>query len=283
MNYFSNFCAFSDVYECVLTRLLRKPDFVCTPRGLACSEVVSCELRVKPTSCFFGNDKRDNEKITRYLVGETLWYFGGRNDLEFIAEYASFWKGIANPDKTCNSAYGNLLFSLRDANGLTQWEWAYQSLVKDKDTRQAILHFNRPVHQHFTNKDFVCTLYANFIIRDNTLHLISRMRSQDVIKGLTYDVPFFSMLLENMYLLLLKTYPTLALGGLIHSSDSMHLYRNDEQLANDMLTCEFTEVSFYLPEPLVDENARPTEFYKQLFDNRTNVREVFETLRGAHV
>ena len=60
-----------------------------------------------------------------------------------------------NSDGTANSAYGNLLFTQKNKLGLSQWEWAYESLKRDKDTRQAIMHSNNSTHQDFKTKDFV--------------------------------------------------------------------------------------------------------------------------------
>jgi hypothetical protein len=88
------------------------------------------------------------------------------------------------------------------------------------------------------------------------------MRSQDIFMGLTYDVPFFSLLQQNMCLLLKKSvYPELELGRLIHSSDSLHLYSRDYEIAKDMLREETEDITITLPKPLVDEHGLPTGFY----------------------
>jgi len=300
--------SFSEEYKRVLHDALFNTDFEIKPRGKVCKELYAGQICIDPYSCFFNNSRRDYAKILKYLVGETIWYFNGRNDLKFIEKYASFWKHICNIDETCNSAYGNLLFTLADGghlsnhdklkvvtspevspevldslrqelasenehivtnfdwhietlknSGISQWVWAYESLKSDKDSRQAIMHFNRPSHQYADNKDFVCTMYANFHIRNDKLYLISRMRSQDIIRGMTYDIPFFAMLLQNMHLLLKRVYPELECGNLIHSADSLHIYSEHFDLGVEMLREDFQDIQIKLPNILVDEQGCAAE------------------------
>jgi len=281
---------FAQEYVGVLDQILNMPDFTCKPRDMEIKEIIPGEVHIDPVHCFFRNSKRDFGKIVKYIVGETMWYFAGRNDTAFIEKYAKMWTSIKNDDGTANSAYGNLLFTMKDAkseyqvsDGKSQWEWAYDSLVADKDTRQAIMHFNRPIHQTMT-RDFVCTLYTNFHIRNNKLSMISRMRSQDVFKGLTYDVPFFSMLLQNMYLLLKKNkYPELELGTLTHSSDSLHIYSSDYDLAREMLKHETEDIMIELPAPLVDEHGRVTNLYGDIVVTAQSSQQVQEAHERAFV
>ncbi|MFW6002124.1 MAG: thymidylate synthase, partial [archaeon] len=158
---------YAELYNELITKLLGYPEYVNSPRDQKVNEITNVTMHLtNPLSNMFKNTARDIPK--KYLAAELLWYFSGRNDLEFIKNYSSFWEKIANKDNTLNSAYGNLIFNKRDSgDNESQWKWAYDSLAKDRDTRQAILHFNRPEHQLNGNKDFVCTLNGMFLIRDN--------------------------------------------------------------------------------------------------------------------
>ena len=182
---------FADLYSNICFELMNNPEYETSPRGQKIKEISDAILiNEDPTSNLFLNDARSVP--LKYLTGELLWYFSGRNDLDFISRFSSFWKRIANSDGTCNSAYGNLLFSKKDATDkISQFQWAYDALVKDKDSRQAIMHFNRPEHQYKKVNDFVCTLIGNFQIRDNKLNFTVDMRSNDIFFGLTFDYPFF--------------------------------------------------------------------------------------------
>ena len=123
----------------------------------------------------------------------------------------------------------------------TQWRWALYSLIQDKDSRQAVMHFNRPCHQYLGVKDFPCTLEMIFHIRDNKLNATTVMRSNDVIKGTTFDIPFFMLVQQMMLNALKKVYPDLEMGTYTHLAHSMHLYESDFELVGKMLEKEFIE------------------------------------------
>ncbi|MFW6311819.1 MAG: thymidylate synthase, partial [Nanoarchaeota archaeon] len=122
-----------------------------------------------------------------------------------------------------------------DGKELSQWDWAVNCLKRDKDSRQAIIHYNTPDHQTKNNKDFVCTLYNQFFIREDRLFLQYFMRSQDVIRGITFDFPWGWTLLKTMQLSLLDVYPNLKIGSYIHTCGSFHLYNEHYSLVRDFL------------------------------------------------
>lgn len=232
--------SFAQLYQSVLDELFIEPHYETAPRGQKIVELTNCLLVLQnPYSNLYTNPARS--VIERYLAGELLFYFRGSNKLEEIAKYSKFWNNIANADGTVNSAYGHLLFNDPNAHGFTEWAWAVDSLKKDKDSRQAIIRFNRPNHSFEGNKDFVCTLVGVFQIRRDMLHLTVNMRSNDVHFGLTYDLPFFTLLQQQMRLHLLPTYPDLKLGYYYHFANSLHIYeRNftELQAMRDQYTSE---------------------------------------------
>ena len=61
--------------------------------------------------------------------------------LTLLISYSNFWKHLDNGDGTVNSAYGNLIFKERLSDGRNQYQWALDSLIDDKDSRQAIITF----------------------------------------------------------------------------------------------------------------------------------------------
>lgn len=229
---------FSDLYRKGLENLLKDPEYETSPRDMKIKEIIDGILVLKnPLNNSFHNSVRSPD--IRYMAGELLWYFSGRNDVEFISKYSKFWNGLMNSDGTANSAYGNLLFTQKNKIGLSQWEWAFESLKKDKDTRQAIMHFNNSTHQDFKTKDFVCTLNGIFNIRNNKLNFSVIMRSNDIHFGLIYDLPFFTLLQQQMRLQLLSIYPELELGSYTHHAISLHVYERNFELLNKMLEGEW--------------------------------------------
>ena len=243
-----------------------------SPRGKGIKEILNAQYLFKdPTNIIFKNKVRQTPM--NYLIGELKWYFTGSNKLSDIIEYSSFWKHIANKDGTCNSAYGYRLFKDLNEHNISQWEWAYNSLIKDKDTRQAIMYIGSPKFQYESNKDLPCTSFLQFFIRKNKLHLIVNMRSNDLIKGTTFDIPFFMLLLQNMFLLLKEVYPELELGYYYHNAMSLHIYEPDFDLVEDMLKHDFDFNKIELKKPIINKHGEYddvvlTELLNKLNENK---------------
>lgn len=256
--------SFSEVYKDSLSYLYNAPQHETQPRDMKVKENIQVCLEINnPLYSMFDNPRRSSQY--RYIAAELLWYFLGRADVEFISKYASFWKQIQNEDGSVNSSYGNLLFSKKNRYGQSQYEWAHNALVKDKDSRQSIMHFNLPEHQHPNNKDFVCTMYGVFHIRDNKLDFAIYMRSNDAILGTPTDIAFFTLLQQQMLKHLQFTYPDLKLGKYTHTMDSYHIYERHFDLVKGMLEEEFKNVEFpVLQESLISDTGIPTSPLKLL-------------------
>ncbi len=266
---------FSNLYRESLKDLMQNPEYETRPRDLKIRENTNVALVLEnPLSCLYANEARSSQ--TRYIAAELLWYFMGRNDVDFIKKYAKFWESIQNEDGTVNSSYGSLLFSKKNRYGHTQYRWALKSLIKDRDSRQAILHFNLPEHQYETNRDFVCTMYGIFQIRDNQLNFTVSMRSNDVVWGLPTDIAFFTTLQCQMLSHLRLTYPDLMLGTYTHLANSFHIYEHHFSAVNQMLEKDFIAQSIPgLVENFITEDGKPSSHFKIMFDNREDNYELF--------
>ena len=259
--------SFASVYRDLLNDLLNSPEYTCSPRGMEIREITDCALVIEnPVFAMYENERRSTQE--KYIAAEFLWYFAGRNDLSFIERFAKFWQHVANEDGTLNSAYGNLIFTKKNEHNISQWEWAYNSLVEDKDTRQAIMHFNMPEHQRRGNKDFVCTLTGIFQIRENKLNFTVNMRSNEAILGTPTDIPFFCVLQIQMLELLKSTYPDLELGTYTHFAHSLHIYERHFQLVEEMLKDD-NFIAKDLPkidQTLIYRSGKPNEKVLEMID-----------------
>jgi len=250
---------FAQLYREALEYIYYTPEYITAPRGLKIHEACNMEfVLADPTSNLFYNPKRSPK--FRYLYPELLWYFSGRNDLEFISKYSKFWTNIANEDETVNSAYGHLLFNQKNEHGYTEYQWAYESLKNDKDSRQAIMRFNKPEHSYEGNKDFVCTLTGIFHIRNNQLNFTTTMRSQDVWFGIIYDIPFYTLLMQQMLNHLKPIYPELQLGTYVHYVMSEHIYEKNFPEVEEMLKYVFDSAGTpTLKENLIRIDGSPSD------------------------
>lgn len=230
---------FKDIHTAylgVLADVIDKPDFVCAPRGLKILEKLDYHFTIeKPVAePILTKDPERNKTIAAYFEKEKELYSSCSNKVVDFEKASKFWSKLANPDGTVNSAYGHLLWYKRSQGNnqfgqafVTPWEWARNSLIADRDSRQAIAHFSLPEHHWQGNKDQVCTLHAAFTIRENKLNLSVVMRSNDLRRGLVFDCSWFVSLLDRMRAELLPTYPELQKGVYRHLAHSMHAYERD--------------------------------------------------------
>jgi len=230
----------SEAYLGTLEDVYLNPTYICSPRGLLIREKLNYQFIVlNPTSDpVITKDPERNVTIADYTMKEMALYNSGTNRVEDFEKISKFWSKLANDDGvTINSAYGYLIFYKKSCgNGIfTPWEWAKQSLIQDKDTRQAILRFSLPEHQILGVKDFPCTIYGNFLIRDNKLNFTTVMRSQDLVLGTPYDVPWFCSLMDRMIDELKAVYPDLTKGSYTHIMNSCHVYERNTAVIEKML------------------------------------------------
>lgn len=271
------FDTFAEAYKDSLTDLLTFPEYETRPRGMTIKENCDVALVIdNPLSCLYENTVRSSQ--LKYIAAELLWYFMGRNDVGYISKFAKFWESIQNDDGTVNSSYGHLLFANPNEHGFMQYEWAVDSLLKDKDSRQAVLHFNLPSHQRDGNKDFVCTMYGIFQIRENKLNFTVSMRSNDVILGLPTDVAFFATLQSQMLFHLVthggEEFRELELGTYTHIANSFHLYERHFDLVDRMIREDF--IPHQIPkvrEELVSVKGKPSPLFSRLFSTQNDLNE----------
>lgn len=230
---------FAELYKNAIDHVYNEPDFETAPRGLKIKECLNAVLELtNPKSNLFKCDDKKLTLQTGYLKRELTLYLAGINKSSYFAKASKFWDSIKNDDNTVNSAYGYLVFKLKNKHGYTQFDWVVKSLIADKDSRQAIMHFNRESHQYDDVKDFPCTLSTTFHIRNDKLHMTTVMRSNDIRKGLQYDLPFFTLLQQLVLLKLKPAYSNLELGSYVHMSQSLHIYESDFDYVKDIINAK---------------------------------------------
>ena len=163
-----------------------------------------------------------------YLAGELDWYMSGSLRVEDIEKHSKFWTKLADSNGTVNSNYGFLAL-IEKHGGKSQLEWVIDSLKDDSDTRQAVINYNQPRHKYKGNKDFVCTLTQEFRAANAKLDSHTHMRSNDVIFGLTFDLPWF-VRLQRMAADAIG----LPVGEYSHQASSLHIYERHFERARQI-------------------------------------------------
>lgn len=221
---------FSDLYLVAFQKMIIEST-KSSPRGMNVFEVSPAVLILtNPRDRLLSFNEMRN--IKRYCYGEALWYLSGSNRLDFISKYSKFWNKISDDGIVCNSAYGKYIFVDKYYDGkdfISQWEYVKRALHKDTMSRQALIHI-KPI-QILPTKDMVCTIILQFMIRDGKLDLIVNMRSNDFVKGLTYDVFQFTLLQE----LMAAELGSIKLGRYVHIANNLHLYESDVDMVTKMV------------------------------------------------
>jgi thymidylate synthase len=160
-------------------------------------------------------------------LGELCWHLRGASDLETLAYYAPRWRRYSDDGRSVKgSCYGSAAF--RSDQGTSQWEYAKRLLKVDPATRRAVMVFDQPRASDDATVDKSCLTSMQFLVREDRLHAVVCMRSNDLFLGVPYDVFNFTMLQELMALEL-----RLPLGSYVHFAGSLHLYERDIQRARD--------------------------------------------------
>lgn len=133
----------------------------------------------------FGKPNQD------YIDAELAWYESQStniNDIYIDKDPPKAWQMTANRHGEINSNYGHLIFSDKYHN---QFDQVVNELRKNKDSRRASMIYQRPSiwleYNDQCKNDFICTNSVTYYIRDNQLHCVVQMRSNDVIFGYRND------------------------------------------------------------------------------------------------
>jgi thymidylate synthase len=142
------------------------------------------------------------EPVKSYINAELAWYESGSTNIYDIhgndKEPPQAWQYAADQHGNINSNYGHLVFADKYHN---QYKKAFDELQKNPDSRRAQMVYNRPsIWVEFDEggkSDFICTNAQTFYIRDGILHMVSQMRSNDVVFGYKNDYAWAQYLMDK--------------------------------------------------------------------------------------
>ena len=138
-----------------------------------------------------------------YVQKELDWYDSMSTNINDIygedREPPQAWKYSANTHGEINSNYGFLILSDKYHN---QYGQVIDELLRSPDGRRASMIYNRPeiwVEYNENDKnDFICTNAVTYYIRDNKLHCVVQMRSNDVVFGYKNDYAWQKHVLNTL-------------------------------------------------------------------------------------
>lgn len=154
----------------------------------------------------------------RFMFAEAYWILSGDNTVEGIAPWCPPIAKFSDDGIRFDGAYGPMV--------VQQVRYCIDCLVRDADTRQAVMTIWRPNPRD--SKDIPCTLSLQFLLRDGKLNCIATMRSSDIWLGWVYDVFNFSCISEMIRVGIFQTSGEKIELGMLHlTAGSQHLYESN--------------------------------------------------------
>lgn len=255
------------------------------PRGKEIKELMHIKLIVSPrTNVFSFPGVRELDFLLGYSFKELAWYCSGDRSAEYAQKIAKLWSKITNIDGTLNSNYGYLVYYHKTPHpslgnvASTPFSWALHSLQTDKNSRQAIMTYNNGGYNYRNNHDYICTQHQAFFIRENILTCYIAIRSSDSIFGLPYNMIWWSLVHQDLYLRLKVQYPELKLGNIEVDIYSSHVYAQHYELVEKMLLVNEARHFLHLQRPIVfPEQNNSIDYYLEQIPKCVEVKNVSHT------
>ena len=202
---------------------LRNNIFVTDKTGVKTVEILNAAF-IADEPVIFGNLNHD------YIDRELAWYKSmSRNVNDIPGGPPEIWKMVATPDGYINSNYGWCIWSDENNNQYTN---VLDELKRNKDSRRATMIYTRPT-MHIDYKlngmsDFMCTNTVQYLVRDNKLHSLVYMRSNDAVFGFKNDYAWQDHVLQSLAKEL-----DIQPGNIHWNVASLHVYERHFKLMED--------------------------------------------------
>ena len=165
----------------------------------------------------------DRKFNLKYAIAEFLFYAGMDPAVGNMDKFAKIWGDIKDENGEVNSNYGCYIFN-------ENWGITASELKANPDSRRAVIPILAEKHIQSPNpRDYPCTGYIQFILRNGYLDLIWNMRSQDVIFGLANDYFAAALILQMM-----RNQLGVRLGTVTFNVGSLHIYERHYHLLNSV-------------------------------------------------
>jgi len=211
--------------------------FVTDKTGQKTIELIGASF-IADEPAIFGTPSED------YIRKEISWYDSQSTNIfdinkESGADAPDAWKYAANTHGEINSNYGHLIYSDKFYN---QYDMVLCELLSNPDGRRATMVYNRPSiwteYNENGKSDFICTNAVTYYIRDNKLHAVVQMRSNDVVFGYKNDYAWQREVMTrvvrdyNTYIITNRDRENISVGTLHWQVQNLHVYERHFHLVN---------------------------------------------------
>lgn len=191
-----------------------------------------------------------------FMVAETVWNLVGDTD-EWLAEYNQAYHTYFE-NGNLKAGYGNRLYF---DFGINQIDSIVANLKANKESLHGICEIKKP--QDVGQKFCPCIIGFGFLIRNEKLHMISYLRSQDIMRGFPYD----ANLLCSIFFMVAQRFG-IEVGSYTHHCNSVQVFSRDYAEADQILQrgIPVTDSGFSYPIPSFD--------YDQVVTYRDAIRDL---------
>ena len=199
---------------------LARGEFVTDKTGVKTLELIGASFIANEPSIF-------GEVNWDYVGREIAWYDSLSLKVADIPGGApKIWQQVASKDGEINSNYGWCIYS--EANHKQYWSVLLE-LLANPNSRRAVMIYTRPtMHKDYSRdgmSDFMCTNAVQYLIRQDKVHAVVQMRSNDVVFGYKNDRAWQSEVLNRLVLdLNQKGDNNYSAGDIIWNVGSLHVY-----------------------------------------------------------
>ncbi len=182
-----------------------------------------------------------------FALAEVIWILAGRNDSAFVTFFNRQLPAYCGTEERLHGAYG---FRLRRHFGFDQLERAAHALESSPDSRQVALQLwdstvDLPLEDgRPRSADIPCNVMTLLKVRSGRLELTEVLRSNDVFRGLPYNLVQFTTIQE-----VLAGWVGVDVGVYGQVVDSLHVYEHE---LRDVVASEKIQNA-----PNTDNLARP--------------------------
>lgn len=185
------------------------------PSNGPCKELVGVLLEI--TNPRARLSRTETRGLPFSCLAELCWYLAKSDKVEFMNHYVKYQK-YADGD-VVYGAYGPRLF---DWKGLNQFAGIINRLRNNSVSRKAVIQLFDACDITAKHNHVPCTCTLQFFVRSGKLHMVTYMRSNDLIMGFPHDVFAFTMMQEIIARAL-----SVELGVYKHAVGSLHIYESD--------------------------------------------------------
>lgn len=213
-----------DLLRKILPKLLSSKNRPSPSRGAA-RELVGVLLELEQPRARLSRTETRGKPFS--CLGEFLWYLSRDNKLDFIRYYIPAYGDESEDGETVHGGYGRRIY---DQRGHDQLRNAIDILSVNPASRRAVIQLFNAEDIAQRHREVPCTCTLQFLVRNNRLHMLTTMRSNDAYLGLPHDIFCFTMLQEVVARTL-----GLEIGIYKQFVGSLHLYEKDCDSARQYL------------------------------------------------